>query len=72
MKRRICDICESPLMGKKRHGFVVGGGRMVVCGDYRRHERMKHKRKFKYGEEQVQDGQEWKKDLTEPIPPAMI
>jgi hypothetical protein len=48
MIKRVCDICGTKLAGKKGHGFVINNGRTLVCGDYRRHERLKHKRKFNY------------------------
>ena len=52
-KGRICNICKTPLPGKKGHGFVVDGGRSVICGDYRRHNRIKQGRKFSYGYEEA-------------------
>ena len=30
MKKRVCDVCGTPLIGKKYHGFVKGS--RVVCG----------------------------------------
>jgi len=35
-------------MGRKNHGFVTANGRGIICGDYKRHERMKRKRKYNY------------------------
>jgi hypothetical protein len=51
--RRVCDICKSPLAGPKNHGFVVAGGKSVICGDWRRHDRIKRRRKYNYEEEVV-------------------
>jgi ribosome-binding protein aMBF1 (putative translation factor) len=50
-KIRVCEICGTRLAGKKGHGFVINNGKTIVCGDYRRHERIKNKRKYNYGEE---------------------
>ena len=41
--RRRCSICASPLAGRKGHGFVTQSG--VICGDYRRHMRIKRAQK---------------------------
>lgn len=51
LKNRRCDICKSRLAGKKGHGFVVDNGRMIVCSDYRRHNRIRKGLKFNYGED---------------------
>ncbi len=49
LKTRRCDLCKTPLAGKKGHGFVTNNGRTLICGDYKRHNRMKSGRKWSYG-----------------------
>ena len=51
MRTRRCDICKTRLAAKKGHGFVVNNGKAVVCGDYKRHNRIKAGRKYYYGQE---------------------
>jgi len=46
------------LSGKKGHGFVVNNGKMVVCSDYRRHNRLKAGKKYYYGEEAQEEAEE--------------
>jgi len=57
-KYRRCDICKTRLAGKKGHGFVVNNGKSLVCGDYRRHNRIKQGRKFYYGNEEEAEATE--------------
>lgn len=40
---RRCNICSSPLFGRKGHGFVTDSG--VICSDYKRHQRVKKAQK---------------------------
>lgn len=41
--RRTCNICGSPLPGKKGHGFVTPAG--VICSNFRYHDKLKRKQK---------------------------
>jgi hypothetical protein len=41
--KRRCTICETPLSGRKGHGFITSSG--VICGDYKRHQRIKRTQK---------------------------
>lgn len=52
LKTRRCDICKSRLSAKKGHGFVVDNGRMIVCSDYKRHNRIRKGLKYYYGQEE--------------------
>jgi hypothetical protein len=59
LRTRRCDICKTRLAAKKGHGFVVNNGNSIICGDYRRHNRIKAGRKYYYGgEEENKEGQE--------------
>lgn len=40
---RRCAICESPLNGRKGHGFVTSSG--VICGNIKYHQRLRRKQK---------------------------
>lgn len=48
---RVCDICGCKLPGKLGHGFVVDNGRMIVCSDYKRHNRIKKGQTYYYGQD---------------------
>lgn len=41
--KRTCNICGSPLMGRRGHGFVTSSG--VICGNFRYHDRLKRKQR---------------------------
>ena len=43
--RRKCSICGAPLAGRKGHGFVTDSG--VICGDIKRHQRLRKQQKRK-------------------------
>jgi len=58
LRSRRCFICKTKLAGKKGHGFVANNGKTVICGDYRRHSRMKAGRKYYYGEETQKESEE--------------
>ena len=50
-RSRRCNICGSRLAAKKGHGFVVDNGKMIVCSDYKRHQRIRKGITFNYGQE---------------------
>lgn len=62
LKTRKCDICKTRLAAKKGHGFVVNNGKSVICGDYRRHNRIKSGRKYYYGEETKEENKKGQED----------
>lgn len=43
--RRRCNICGSPLAGKKGHGFVTDSG--VICANIKYHQRLRKQQKRK-------------------------
>jgi hypothetical protein len=43
--RRFCAICDSPLSGRRGHGFVTSSG--VICGNFKYHDRIKRQQKRK-------------------------
>lgn len=52
LKTRRCHICKNRLAGKKGHGFVINNGRTLICGDYKRHNRLKYNKKWTYGSDE--------------------
>lgn len=51
---RRCNICSTPLPGRKGHGFVTSSG--VICSDFKRHERLRRQqKKNKLLDTEVQD-----------------
>lgn len=52
--RRRCNICGSPLLGRKGHGFVTDSG--VICANIRYHEKLRRQqRRKKTVDKQVED-----------------
>ncbi len=51
LRTRRCFICKTRLSGKKGHGFVSADGKTVICGDFRRHRRLKKGHRYEYGKE---------------------
>lgn len=43
--KRRCAICESPLAGRKGHGFVTSSG--VICGNIKYHQKLRRIQKRK-------------------------
>lgn len=62
LKTRRCNICGTRLAAKKGHGFVVDNGKSVICGDYKRHKRIKRGLMFNYGEEEAEATTEAQED----------
>jgi hypothetical protein len=52
--KRRCSICQSPLLGKKGHGFVTSSG--VICANIRYHEKLRRQqRRRKTVDTEVED-----------------